>query len=109
MDNINEFLSSKVSKTLKKNIFSDCQSDSSESAGYRTINLSKERSKYKYGFIDMNDEDEYVTLIGFNDPKDFEDLLLAEEGTFDELATLSVGASTTMDDGSSVGIYRRIW
>jgi len=109
MDNINEFLSSKVSKTLKKNIFNDCQADSSESAGYRTIDLSKEKAKYKYGFIDINDEDEYITLVGFNDPKDFEDLLLSEEGTFDELAKVPVGGSTTIDDGSSVGIYRRIW
>ena len=109
MDNINEFLSSKVSKTLKGNIFNDCQADSSQSAGYRTIDLSKEKAKYKYGFIDINDEDEYITLVGFNGPKDFEDLLMAEEGTFDELATLPVGGSTTIDDGNSDGIYRRLW
>lgn len=111
MKQLNKFLSNKIvnSRPLKDNIFSDVQSDGSDSAEYRTIDFSEAKGKHKYGFIDLNDEDEYMTLICFNDPEDFEKLLGAEPGTFDELATLSVGESTTIDDGSSDGIYRRIW
>jgi len=111
MKQLNKFLSNKIvnSRPLKDNIFNDIQSDGSDSAEYRTIDLSEAKGKYKYGFIDLNDEAEYMTLVCFNNPEDFEKLIGAEPGTFDELATLSVKASTIIDDGNSDGIYERIW
>lgn len=107
--NIREYLSANISKLGQRAMYDEIQADANNGAVSHTLDISNAKKKYKYGFIDINMDGDYIGLLAFNSAKDFEELVGAEEGYFEELEEIDVDASDVINDGSTQGIYRRIW
>lgn len=119
MKNLTNFISEKLHVgNYKKNhrdeqfyektstdLLTEVQNEVDKDGEYHTYSYQDGTKKFKMGFIYYNKYDEFVGIQGFNTAKDFENMMGATSGMYEELGHLRIGEDTEIQDTK----YIRIW
>ena len=91
-------------------LYSEVQNQLEHNAAYHTLDVEEAMTDYKYGFVTLNSEEGYISLVSFNTPADFADLVDENEGAFDELEKIKVKESKEITSESGVKqTWFRMW
>ncbi len=91
-------------------LYSEVQNQLDHNAAYHTLDVEDAMTDYKYGFITLNSEEGYISLVSFNTPADFAELVGEEEGSFDELASIKFKESKEITSENGVKqTWFRMW